>query len=58
MMRAMMNQHLALTTKEAAARLEGNWKADVAAYDRVQAEILHMSEMLSDGIVRQFSMRF
>jgi hypothetical protein len=53
-----MNQHLALATKEAAARLEGNRQADVAAYDQVQAEILHMSEMLSDGIVRQFSMRF
>ena len=53
-----MNQHLAPTTKEAAARLVGNWQADVAAYDQVHAEILHMSEMLSDGIVRQFSMRF
>jgi hypothetical protein len=58
MMRAMMKQHLALTTKEAVARLQGNWKADVAAYDQVHAEILHMSEILSDGIVRQFSMRF
>ena len=58
MMRAMMKQHLALTTKEAVARLQGNWKADVAAYDAVHAEILHMSAMLSDGIVRQFSTRF
>ena len=58
MMRAMMKQHLALTTKEAVARLQGNWKADVAAYDQVHAEILHMSAMLSDGIVRQFSTRF
>jgi len=58
MMRAMMKQHLALTTKEAVARLQGNWKADVAAYDQVHAEILHMSEMLSDGIVSQFSVRF
>ena len=58
MMRAMMKQHLALTTKEAVARLQGNWKADVAAYDQVHAEILHMSAMLSDGIVRQFPARF
>jgi hypothetical protein len=58
MMRAMMKQHLALTTKEAVARLQGNWAADVAAYDQVHAEILHMSAMLSDGIVRQFSARF
>jgi len=53
-----MNQHLALTKKEAAARLEANWKADVGVHNRVHVEILHMSEMLSDGIVRQFSMRF
>jgi hypothetical protein len=58
MMRAMMKQHLALTTKEAVARLQGNWAADVAAYDQVHAEILHMSAMLSDGIIRQFSARF
>jgi hypothetical protein len=58
MMRAMMKQHLALTTKEAVARLQGNWTADVAAYDQVHAEILRMSAMLSDGIVRQFSARF
>jgi hypothetical protein len=58
MMRAMMRQHLALTTKEAAARLQGNWAADIAAYDQVHAEIVHMSAMLSDGIVRQFSARF
>ena len=58
MMRAMMKQHLALTTKEAVARLQGKWAADVAAYDQVHAEILHMSTMVSDGIIRQFAARF
>jgi hypothetical protein len=58
MMRSMMRQHLALTTKEAVARLSGNWRADVAAYDQVHAEILHMSEMLSTGIISQFPSRF
>ena len=55
---AMMKRHLALTTKEAVARLQGNWGADVAAYDQVHAEILEMSAMLSDGIIRQFPGRF
>jgi hypothetical protein len=54
----MMKQHLALTTAEAAARLQGNWAADIAAYDRVHTEILQMSHMLSDGIIRQFPNRF
>jgi hypothetical protein len=58
MMDAMMNRHLALTTKEAVARLNGKWQADVAAYDQVHAEILEMSAMLSDGIIRQFPNRF
>jgi hypothetical protein len=55
---AMMKQHLALTTKEAAARLQGDWSADVRAYDQVHAEILRMSHMLSSGIIRQFPNRF
>jgi hypothetical protein len=58
MMTRMMRQHLALTTEEATARLQGNWSADVAAYDQVHAEILKMAGMLSDGIIRQFANRF
>jgi hypothetical protein len=58
MTRTMMKQHLALTTKEAVARLQGNWSADVRAYDQVHAEILGMSHMLSSGIIRQFPRRF
>ena len=58
MTRTMMKQHLALTTKEAVARLQGNWTADVRAYDQVHAEILSMSHMLSNGIIRQFPSRF
>ena len=48
----------ALTTQEAVARLQGNWTADVAAYDQVHRHILHMSDLLSDGIVKQFPARF
>jgi hypothetical protein len=58
MTRTMMKRHLALTTKEAVARLQGNWSADVRAYDQVHAEILQMSHMLSSGIIRQFPNRF
>ena len=58
MMDDMMKRHLALTTAEAAARIQGKWAADVAAYDRVHAEILEMSDMLADGIVAQFPSRF
>jgi hypothetical protein len=57
-MKAEMHMHLKLTTDEAVARLQGNWDADVAAYDAVVQHILHMSDMLTDGIIKQFPARF
>jgi hypothetical protein len=54
----MMKSHLALTTEEAVARLQGKWRADIAAYDKVHAEILQMSDMLASGIAAQFPSRF
>ncbi len=57
-MKTMMHDHLRLTTNEVVARLQSNWAADVKAYDRVESEILHMSEMLADGLVGQFPSRF
>jgi hypothetical protein len=54
----MMNTHLELTTKEAVAHLRRRWKADIAAYDGVRAEILMMADTLADGIIEQFPARF
>ncbi|HEX2377590.1 MAG TPA: hypothetical protein VHI30_08535 [Gaiellales bacterium] len=57
-MRAMMHRHLKLTTDEAVAELTGRYGASVAAYDRVEHEILGMADMLSTGIIEQFPNRF
>ena len=57
-MRTMMRSHLRLTTNEVVARLTKNWSADVRAYDRIHVQILHMADMLSDGLVAEFPARF
>jgi hypothetical protein len=54
----MMRDHLDATTREAVARHEGDWNADVAAYDAVHVQALAMADMLSSGIIAQFPKRF
>jgi hypothetical protein len=55
---AMLNQHLALTTQEATARIQGRWADDASAFDSIFNQILGMADALSDGIVKQFPNRF
>jgi hypothetical protein len=55
---SMLNQHLALTTQEATARLQGRWSDDASAFDSIFTQILGMADALSDGIVKQFPGRF
>ncbi|HEX5469426.1 MAG TPA: hypothetical protein VFW80_10315 [Gaiellaceae bacterium] len=57
-MKPMLHRHLALTTDEALARLNADWDADVAAYDRIHVQALGMADMLSTGIIGQFPKRF
>jgi hypothetical protein len=57
-MKAELHTHLRLTTDEAVARLQGNWNADVAAYDRIHRHALHLSDVLSTGLIKQFPRRF
>ena len=55
---SMLNQHLALTTQEATARLQGRFNDDAAAFDQIFTQIIGMADALSDGIVKQFPGRF
>jgi hypothetical protein len=57
-LRGMMRVHLNQTLAEATARLNADWEADVAAYDRIHLHILDMADALADGIVEQFPQRF
>lgn len=57
-LRAMLGEHLRLTTQEVVARLRSDWTADVAAYDRIHRHALGMADALSTGLASQFPGRF
>ncbi len=57
-MRAMMHDHLDNTLAEAVDHLQGNFTADIADYDKVHEQILHMADMLTAGIIAQFPDKF
>ena len=50
-MRPMMREHLDHTLDEAVHRLQGDYAADIADYDLIHTQILHMADMLADGII-------
>jgi hypothetical protein len=57
-MKAELRMHLRLTTEEAVARVQRNWQADVGAYEKIHKHALHLSDLLADGLVKQFPARF
>jgi hypothetical protein len=44
--------------EEATARLQGDYEADVAAFDKVYNHIMMMADDLSEGIALQFPDKF
>ncbi len=57
-MRAMMQEHLKLTTDEAVARLKSDWKGNIQAFDKALDQAMAMADMLSDGLVAKFPEKF
>jgi hypothetical protein len=57
-MKAELRMHLRLTTEEVVARLQGDWNADVAAYEKIHRHALHLSDLLATGLIKQFPGRF
>lgn len=52
--KAMMYEHLRLTSNEVEERLAGNYVADIKSFDEVQKEVLGMAQYFVYGIVCQF----
>jgi hypothetical protein len=51
---AMLNEHLALTTQEATARLQSNWTEDRSSFDKIFDQSMMMADALAAGIAKQF----
>lgn len=54
----MLHTHLALVTDQVVSRLNKDWKADIAAYDKGEDHMIHFADILIDGIVKQFPEKF
>jgi hypothetical protein len=54
----MLQTHLDLTTGEVVGRLQQDWAADIKSYDEGHAHMLMFSDMLTDGLVKQFPKKF
>lgn len=54
----MFYTHLKLTTTEVVDRLKGNWVADIKTADTNEDHLIHLEDILTDGIVKQFPKKF
>ena len=57
-LKLILHDHLTLTIDEVRFRLTQNYDADVITYDHVQSDMLEISDMLSDNIVKQYPTKF
>ena len=57
-MKSMWHAHVNFTIHEVTAHMKQHWQEDIAAFDKVQEQILTMADLLSDGIIQQFPDRF
>lgn len=56
--RKMMHEHLRLVQSEAVNILNGNYSAGINVYDEIERQTLGMADEMSNGIFRQFPLRF
>src|SRR5690606_17581406 len=57
-MQEMLYTHLQLITEIVLSCLRGDWKADIAATDENEIHMIHLADILTEGIVKQFPNKF
>ncbi len=55
---SMLNEHLALTTKEVLDRIGGKWDDDISNFGAIFDQARMMGKDLADGIIKQFPNKF
>lgn len=56
--RIMLYKHLKFVKAEAVYMLNKDYAASIDVYDKMEAEILEMADMMANGIIRQFPCKF
>ena len=49
----MLHSHLAMTEKEAALRLQGNYAADIQVFDEIENQALKMANYMFCGMIKR-----
>lgn len=58
MLQDILYTHLQLITEIVLDCLKGDWKADIAATDKNEIHMIHLADILTEGIVKQFPEKF
>lgn len=54
----MLYKHLNLITQQVTARLNKDWSADIKAHDEGENHMIDFSQIIADGIIKQFPNKF
>lgn len=54
----MLYEHLQLIKEIVLDCLKGEWKADIAATDKNEIHMIHLADILTEGIIKQFPEKF
>ncbi|MGN7356704.1 glycosyltransferase [Paenibacillus sp. SAF-054] len=54
----MLYEHLQLIKEIVLDCLKGDWKADIAATDKNEIHMIHLADILTEGIIKQFPEKF